>query len=53
MDRHYRGEIRVLLKRSIGMQIDLLNIVRVIRLRKFYKSPGADIKKYLIPSIPE
>lgn len=49
MDRHYRGEIRVLLKRSIGMQIDLLNIVRVIRLRKFYKSPGADIKKYLIP----
>ncbi len=49
VDKHYRGEIQSILRRSVGMQIDILNITRVVRLRRYFQIAGKDIWNYLIP----
>jgi len=49
VDKHYHGQVRQLLKKSLGMQIDLTNITRAVRLRRFFKSSMGDVLPYLIP----
>lgn len=49
VDKHYHGEIQSILRSSIGMQVDVLNLTRVVRLRRYFQVSGKDVWNYLIP----
>ena len=49
IDRYYHGTVRKTLESSVAMQVDILNIIHAIRLRRFLSDRHADISGYLIP----
>lgn len=45
----FSGTIREDLRRTIGSQIDLINIIRIIRLKEYYNLDANEIDAFLIP----
>lgn len=49
VDKKYHGQIGKLLQKSYGMQVDMLNLTRAVRIRRFFSQMGGGIGSYLIP----
>ena len=49
IDGCYHGVVRKTLEDSVAMQIDMINIIRAVRLRRFFSGPKADVSGYLVP----
>ena len=48
INRHYAGEVKSVLLRSLGIQVDLLNIIHILRLKTYF--PGEEnYLPYLFP----
>lgn len=47
--RTYSGEVQGQIKNSFGMQIDLSNIIDIIRLKKYFNAKSDYIKTLLLP----
>lgn len=45
----FKGKIEELLDKSIGSQIDILNITRIYRLKEYYNCEPANINLHIIP----
>lgn len=45
----FKGKIEELLDKSIGSQIDILNITRIFRLKEYYNSQPSNIHLHIIP----
>jgi len=48
-DRYSGGKIKKIFRRSAETQVDILNITRVFRLRKFFPGAKINISDYLFP----
>ncbi|MCL2120896.1 MAG: V-type ATPase subunit [Clostridiales bacterium] len=49
IDQYYHGTVRKTLESSVAMQIDILNIIHAVRLRRFLSGRRVDISGFLIP----
>lgn len=50
IEKNYRGRLRKSLESAFESRIEMENMIKVYRLKKFYKIEGRDIKTILIPS---
>lgn len=49
VDRHYKGAASKQLRKAMGSQVDLINITRTIRIRKFFSQMEEQLTACLIP----
>lgn len=49
IDKHYKGNIRKELRSSVMMEIELLNLAMIYRLKKYFKRSPEQIKRQLLP----
>ncbi len=45
----FKGKIKDLLYKSLGSQIDIINITRIFRLKEYYNSEPSNINLHIIP----
>lgn len=49
IENNFAGQDKDKLKRAVGVQIDLLNITQIIRLKRYFNAPAEYIRSLLIP----
>ena len=49
IDRDLRGKTKESLKESVGMEIDLQNLMIILRLKKYFNASGEYIRSLLLP----
>ncbi len=49
IDKRYSGDVALKLKEGYGAEVDLLNIVSVLRIKTYFPTMEEDIRGYLLP----
>ncbi len=49
IDRHYSGDVALKLREGYGAEVDLLNIVAVLRIKTYFPTMEDDLRGYLLP----
>lgn len=49
IENNFAGQDKDKLKRAVGVQIDLVNIAQIIRLKRYFQAPAEYIRSLLIP----
>lgn len=49
VDKYYSGAMQKRLRKAMGTEIDIINITRTIRIRRYFPSVKGDLFDYLIP----
>lgn len=49
IENNFAGQDKDKLKRAVGVEIDLLNIAQIIRLKRYFNAPAEYIRSLLVP----